>query len=695
MPSILFNEELAAVDPARSFFYTTNPAWGENEWSVSGWAVTGGSDAALEHGASEALHALGYRFWTPQKTTRPASLPAGGVTLARQQFVLPYASMFLNYGFGDTQKQAEFDRWRVLNNVADARRPAGHTWGSIINWANAQNGYYTNNPGLLITAGSPSFDVTTPASRAANLAKCCEYLRVYINEFQRASFDPNDGDTQSSELVFGFANDVVAELRATTHPNAMLGVYAYAGHRAPVAFPCPHIYVQVALGFNNLGIGYQALVQQWGAVAAEVSLRGYGDIAAWDGWFPTNSGVTRRNFFFDEFPGYIASGATGINIETSAHWCKNIISHYHAIRFWKTGQGSHDAVLSEVLPAIYDNDAAVRALFEFWGDPRARPSAYVFAESCRLIDAMRDSAYKTEFQRYMTVILRDFELLKITARDGNYFTRLEQNLRWATALGNDGSMHAYAYSRQVSNSNTTTNGRPDLNFGNNPHWKRFPAHPSQSDYQREKDRISYAVGRPAAMMDEDLVVVAVAPTGAAAANLSSATDYTTLDVATFVFEGSGSVTVTYRDSFRPPLNLSFSGGLNEFTIYFSATTTWDGGTLYLKNYPSVTLEPSVSGQRWAYVPRIVRGRLLLSSSARLTVIDSVGRKDVKENFAPFSAGMANPQTIVPGVCRIDNINTRGVHQFGNLNPYISPSPTVQLMPRALAVREALSFVEAA
>jgi hypothetical protein len=695
MPSEFFNEELQTVDPARSFSYSINSGWGDNEWSVSGWTVTAGSDKALEHGASEAMHAMGFRWWTPQKTTRPASVPAGGVTLARQQFLMPYAAMFLNYGFGDSDLQAEFDRWRTLNNIADTRRPVGHTWGTIINWANAQNGYYTSNPDLLITAGALSFDVTTPASRAANLAKCCEYLRTTINEFDRASFDPNDGDTQSSELVFGFANDVAAELRATTHPNAMLGVYAYAGHRAPVAFPCPHVYVQVALGFNNLGIGYQALVQQWGAVANEVSLRGYGDIAAQDGWLPMNSGIVGSTFFSSAYPGYISSGANGINMETSGNWCKNIVSHYHAIRYWKTGASTHESVLAEMLPAIFGNDARVFDLFVYWGASRNTASAYTFNRSCQIIDAMPDSAHKTEFQRYMAIILRDWELTQRTVKDGVYMTRLEQNLRWSHSLRAAGTIHSYAYSRQLANSNTTTNGRPDLSFGSNPHWQRFPELPPLSAYTSARDAIARLSGRPSELEGEDLVLATVAPTGQAAASTTIATDFTTLGVATFAFIGPGTVTVTYSEAFRGPEVLEFGAGRHDFTILFNAVTTWSGGTLFLKAYPQVRLDPSVGGQRWAYIPRIVRGKVRVSSNSRLTLVDADGRKDIVRNFAPFSAGMNNPQTLVPGVARVDNINTRGTHVFGNLSPYVSPSPTVQLMPRALAVREALSFVEAA
>jgi hypothetical protein len=690
MPSALFNAEVALVDPARQFTYTINPAWGENEWGVSGWLVTAGSDAALEHGASEALHSMGFRWWTPQKTTRPASLPVGGVNLPRQQFVMPYMNMYLNYGFNDAARQDEYSRWATLNNVADQRRPVGHAWSAIINWANAQDSYYTNNPGLLITAGSPSFNLTDPVARAANLAKCVEWCRLNINEFQRCHFDPADGDTQSSELVFAFANDVVAELRATTHPGAMLGLYAYAGHRAPVAFPCPYLYVQVALGFNNLGIGYQALVQQWGAAASEVALRGYGDIAAQDGWLPAYSGITQSQFFLNEYPGYIASGANGINMETSGNWLKNLVGHWHGLRYWKTGQGTHASALAEMLPALFNNDAAVADLYNLWGSPTAQLTDDLIYRSCQIVDAMQQP-HRAEFRRYMTFVMRDRQLARMGAtRDGFYMTRLEQNLRWAWGMVADGTVHSYAYARQLANTNVTANGRPDLNVGGSPHWRRFPAYSTDGDYVAMRDELAPRVARATVFDDPELVEVTVSPTGQAAALLTPATDYTTLGLAVFVVVGPSTVTTDYVDAFRPTEVREFGAGLHTFSIAASATTSWVGGRVYLQAYPVVRLDPSVSaGFRWAYVPRISRGKLRISSGSRITITDSVGRKDIAQNFAPFGSGMANPQTVVPGVVRVDNINTRGTHQFGNLNPFISPLPTVQLMPRALAQRENL------
>jgi hypothetical protein len=255
----------------------------------------------------------------------------------------------------------------------------------------------------------------------------------------------------------------------------------------------------------------------------------------------------------------------------------------------------------------------------------------------------------------------------------------------------DGSVHSYAYGRQLANSNVSDNGRPDLNVNVGPHWRRYPAQSTVSDYTAHRDELAPLVERPAELLDTDLVQVAVAPTGFAASALTPATDFTTIGLAVFMFSGPGTVTTEYVEAFRPTEVRNLGDGLHEFSISASARTYWTGGVLYLKAYPVVRLDPTVggTGNRWAYVPKIVRGKLRVSSGARLTIMDSVSRKDITQNLAPFGSGAANPQTVVPGVCRVDNTNTRGDHKFGNLAPFISPYPTIQLMPRALAVREGL------
>lgn len=698
--SSLFNDELQTVDAGKSFFYSVNGAWATNEWQVSGFDVTGGSDAACEHGASEALYQMGFRFWTPQKTTRPAMIPEAGVTLARQEFSLPYQNLYTNYSFGsDPTLDASFARWRVLNCCGDQRRPVGHAWPGLISSIEAEDGFFTTNPTFYtgtIGQANASFNLDLGASDLATLRdRVALHLSTRLNAEGRASFDPQDGSTWTSEQVWGFANDVVSKIRET-ESDAKLGLYAYAGHRAPVAFECPHLYCQIALGFNDLGIGYPALVAAWAAVVPEIALRGYGIIAAQNEWGPFERGILKRNSL-EDYDSYILSGANGVNMETTASWCPGVIGHYRALRYWRDSETTYEQVLEDAVVRLYNNDSNVRDLFMYWSGLDASEFNSSLKRSNDIIADMPDSEHKTEFQRYMTWLMQHRRLtVNTTEHSPLYFVRLEKNLRWSSGMEQLGTVHHYAYARQLANSNTSNNGRPDLSFDASAHWDRYPELPTTQDWSAQRTEIERASDRPVELDDPVRVLATVTPDTTEAADLLSATDFLTLGTATFLFVGPGSVTVNYdREQFLDTTT-EYGAGLHEFSIFAEATTSFSGGMLFLRAFPAVRMDPASSGgRRFLFVPKMVRGRLLLQSDSRLTVFDAAGRKDIKENLPPFSSGFADPRVLRAGHLRIDNTNTRGIHGFANINPYISPSPYRMLMPRALAIREGLSFEELA
>lgn len=693
--SVRFNTELHLVDAGRTFTYAVDAAWGENEWQVSGFAVTGGSTEACEHGASEALYQMGYRFWTPQKTTRPSTIPSGGVTLARQQFVMPYQNMYTNYSFGsDPTMDALFVRWQTLNCCRDSRRPVGHAWPAIINAIEAADGFFTTNPTYMtgtVGSASNSFNLNlTGADRTALINRIAAHLVSILNANNRAAFDPQDGSSWTSEQVWGFGNEVVARVRDTA-PNALLGIYAYAGHRAPVTFQCPHLYVQVALGFNDLGIGYPALVEAWGEVVPEVSLRGYGIIAAQNEWGPFEGGILARNSLRD-YPSFRDSGANGISMETTAHWTPGIIGHYRALRYWRDGVTTYEQVLADAVSKIYNNDSRVTELFMYWSEPGVGEFNTTLRRSCDIIAAMPDSEYKTEFQRYMSWLMRHRRLTaNTTIHSPTYFVRLEQNLRWAKGMEQLGNLHYYAYARQLANNNTDANGRPDLSFDANAHWFRFPTLPTEADFQSLHAEYIRIADRPSELDDTTLVLATVTPDTSEPADLLGATSYLTRGAATFFFVGPGTVTTNYILDRFTDTTTEYGAGLHEFTIFADATTTFSTGMLFLKAFPIVRMDAaSGGGRRFLYIPRSVRGRVELTSGSRITIFDATGRFDVSRNVPPFLAGFHNPQRLRAGQLRIDNTNTSGFHQFGNVNPFISPSPYRMLMTQALAVKEGLS-----
>ncbi len=685
-----FDAELAAVDATRSFTQSINPSYGENEWSVAGYAITAGSDTAVQHGASEALYQLGYRFWTPAKRTRPGVLPSGGVILPRQEFSFSYIRQFFNYGAGGGNTGADLKLWNELQCVDDTRRPVGHAYPAIINAIDAQDRFFSNNPNYMtgsVGSATNSFNLDlTGSDYTALINRVAEHLAVNLNAQKRASIDPNDGSTWASEQVFGFANDVAAVI-AQAEPDVMLGLYAYAGHRAPVSFQCPRLYVDIARGFNNLGIGYLAMGKLWSEVVPEFGLRCYGDIAAWDGYMRH---LPAR--YLDDFAEHATDGAVGISMETSGNWTKNLIAKQHWVRHWRNGTTTYQDVLLDAVDKLYEGDSRVADLFTFWSTSSASASTLGMVHAAKIVDAMPDTEYRAEFERYLSIALTHEKLhsSRIVEFSGPYFTGLERNLRASKAAEADSEFHHYAYARRMANSNTGSNGRSDLSFEANPHWERFPLAYDHADFLAALGEAEQQlVQRPSELRDENLIVVETEPY--LGATPSVAVSYNTEGSATFVFLGPGTVTIDYGTETTKNDILSFGSGLHQFTITGKATTTWTGGILFLSLYPATRLEPNLGDriglQRWAYAPRIVAGKVSVSSGSRIRFGTADGRFDIRESRPPFTSGFADPRGLPSGVVRIDNVNTRGVHQLTNLNPYVSPTPYRMLMPFALAQRE--------
>jgi hypothetical protein len=691
-----FNAELAEVNGTNSFTQTIDAAYGVNEWSVDGYAITAGSNTAVQHGASEALYQLGYRFWTPSKRTRPSTLPASGVRLPRQQFSYAYVQQFFNYGFGGgstgAQLQADYDLWRQLMCFDDTRRPVGHAWPSIINAIDAQDGFFTNNPTYIIGTpgvGQPSFNLDlTGVDRESLVTRVAHHIAPRLNAQKRHSIDPNDGSTWSSDQVFGFANEV-ADVVAQTEPDVMLGLYGYAGHRTPVSFQCPRLYVDIARGFNDLGIGYLAMGKRWSQVVPEFGLRCYGDIAAWEGYLrhiPAS--------YLDEFAEHAADGAVGISMETSGNWVKNLIAKQHWARHWRDGATTYQDVLSDAVDKLYEGDSRVADLFTFWAGLGNTSGVFSQIQAAKIVEAMPDTQYRSEFEHYLTIALAHERLhgSLVEKNSGPYFTGLERNLRASKAMEASSSFHHMAYARRVANANTSLNGRPDLSFNANAHWDRFPQAYDQADFLEALALAeSSLVQRPDELLDEDLIVVDTQPYPGATQTTPS-TAFETQGIATFVFMGPGTVTVDYLSAAKADDVLTFGTGLHQFTISQAAITAWAGGVLFLSMFPSTRMEP-VTGNgndgrhRWAYVPKIVAGKASAKSGSRIRFVSADGNLNVKEAEPPFSSGFDDPRRLPAGIVRVDNVNTRGTHRLTNLNPYVSSTPYKMLMPFDLAKRE--------
>ena len=694
--SPFFDEELAKVDEAKEFSYVLDAdTYGENEYSVSGYTVTGGSEAAQAHGAQEALFDLGYRLWSPYHEYRPETLPSEGVTIAKRENNFPYMNFLITYGFGSSgyAESIKFERWRTLHNLRDSRLPVGHAWPSIINAINASGSPL--DPSYYTTGSSQSYFVLDDGPIEAALAEIVgAYMAANLNAEGRKSFDPNDGSQYDTETYLRFANAVM-DVTRQTEPNAEFGFYAYAGQRAPpVTQDASRFYVQVALGFNDLGIGYPELVRRWGEKTNRVNLRGYGDIGAWGGYQVMMGGIVNKDYFdgsifnMDQFK---AAGVRGLNLETSTNWIKNVVSHYHCIRYCQTGSSTYDDVLSDMVAKIWDNDSNVYDLFQLWGT--ASLSDATLRQSCQIIDAMPDTAYRLQFRQQIALTMQHrYATDGVAKHSPQYFTRLEQNLRWNWGL-RDAGVHAYSYLRREANSNVSNNGRSDLNcLTPSKHYHRYPTVPTDADYEVLRDRLAAKVATyPAEVMDGgEVVMVNVSPSGLAGSgstNPSATSAVRGRNPTSVIVLGPGTLTVDYSGSPARQDVFTVPSGLHQYQVsanfraeYTSPFMWWDAATQVFLHYADWI--PEAPPLHWIYVPQMVRGK-----------VDLLGAGVTDSLLGNVSLGASTRRDLTPGVLRLRVQSTAARLVPGNVNRWISLHPHWHLLPKALAKREfpSLSF----
>ncbi len=682
-----FNEELNLVDPTRAFTTQSRYSdYGENEWSVSGWTIYGGSDEACEQGASEAMYQMGYRWYTPEWTVRPLSLPSGGITLPRQEFAFPHFYLFYNYGYASwaTYKEAAFNRWRALNCANDRRRPAGHAWPSLISAIEAVDGFFTANPtymtGTIGHAGASfNLDITGTDYDALVDRVAIEVLNRLIDG--RTNFDPQDGAIWSSDQVVAFANAVVAKVQETV-PDAELGIYAYASHRDAPTIDGPSIYTLVSTGFGG---NYIQLVQDWGAKVKSVGLRGYGIIAAQDEYSPFRGGIRNDGAFENElisYTSFMASGCNALSMESTGHHIPALVGHYALFRMMRTGNvNSHELVRADLLAHLPEFTDATKALYYFWGASSA--NAFTHAKTYALIDALPDNALSTQIRRYRTWYR--YVMLKVnplrSGRSGTYFSRLERALRFGKALQDDGILHGYAYGRQEANTHIQPD-RPDLHTGANPHWVQHGEYPTQTLYDTLKLEEQSSLQRPAFLDDTTLALCEVTPL--IAPPQVPATSFETSDGnPDYVFVGPGDVTTQSG-------TVTYGPGLHRFNA--TGLVSFNGGLLFVSSFPDIKIDDGDHlGDQWLYIPKAVRGRAYLSCDIRLTLRDANQSFDIGPHIPPFGI-KDDPRQLQIGQCRFSWGGVRGTVQNLNCNPWISPQYDRALMPMALATREGLTIL---
>lgn len=707
--STAYQEAIDLVDNTKILtFHTEEPGYDAMEWSYSGLDVYGGSDQACEAGAAELLHEMGFRFYAPNPDwgwKLPASINTG-LSAVKQKNWFESTNIWLAYGHSwsaewaasRTTLNANMSKWQKLTGVGIPIYPAGHRWDNIIGQNSA---WFASNPQVLMD--SNSFDLATLQDAVDqtdynNLVMICaaEILKQGLSSFNRASFDPSDGDTNNSDRVFSFSKDVVDQVRAGTsaigthpardgNPDAQLGVYAYAGHRLPPTNSAsPGIYTQVALAFNSTGLSYLELVEGHAEKCDAIMLRDYLDTQVWSQSAPLAAKVRLANLG-TSYDGYKAAGCVGSNSEFAANWFNNIAGTYNIIRKWKTGTSDYDAMMEEMVDDLFDGDPAVKDLYTLFGNSRETYHLWNLKRIFDIVSRMQDSWYKTYF-KYWAVILYELRYLPdqtpIAQQDASdpFPAAFSKMMAHVIAVRDLDIMHSYAFMRQQANAVVATN-YPDLRYSATPkpdYWTS-PYLPTDYDFNKAHATLSADTDRDADLDSEDLVLVR-GITARYGNGSAAGTNFYCEGLARYLYIGPGSITFTEE---TPDPDTTFTEDYPEGVNVIYMTGNWKatptGGYLFLDGFPSVRKDPSLDSNAWLYVPTRCKDNVKITSSVRIVINDGTGELDIFPSTDP-----ATVAALRTGQLYVQPTETRGAFQILNANRYLSLNPNIALMPRVIA-----------
>lgn len=727
--SAFFQDEINLVDATKILTFVSDGTYAPLEWSYNGLEIRGGSDIACEHGASELLEAMGFRYYAPSGSDfriYPVAIATNLIQAKTKKWIS--ARFFLVYGHSYVAAYEPdrvtlnnaFSRWTILNGVTRSVYPAGHRWINIIGGVNALSSFFTNNPQYLSDVDSFALATLTAGEYTTLVEICAAWLlrdTANWNEFGRTHFDPSDGDGNTSDLVFPFVKAVGAKCRAgtaaiagmaaqTARPSAEVGVYAYAGHRLPPTLSiAPEGYTQVALGFNNTSLSYQELVEAHAARASAIAIREYLD-TIWSDGNPLANARAKIDYF-DRYDPFVAVGAQEANCEFTGHWLINLVFARYCVRKFADGTYSWSDALSDVTTNLFNGDQAAIDLYTFWSDPFQGFHKYNLRSSFELVDEMQDATwYKPLFQDLMVILYEQLYLPPQLATDHpdhdtpadpfpDAFSALMTKIM---AVRLDDTIHSYERIRQLANTNV--NGYPDLKFSANPvpGWMATPIAPTEAQFIAYLAAIQADTVRDAALDSEDLVLVSGITPRPPSGNVAASSTFT-IGTASYRIIGPCTVTMTECDDFGVALVggevivNEYGPGMHILQINGIWTAECSTGLAFLDTFFEVRKDPhvigAVLGDHYMYFHAAISGSVDIEAISRWRFGVSTGVFDL---LPSTDVSYADPSTLEVGQLRVDRLNTRGSFRNTNAPRFLSMRPDMALLPRAIAEAEFSSLL---
>jgi len=452
--------------------------------SKQGLVIRGNSDTALQHGAWDLLHRLGYRQYFPGKTWEV--IPGlDKLTLELNVKESPaYASRRIWYGYGLWEHNKEAYRDWVMKNRMEGSFTlnTGHAYHGLISSQRetfeAHPEYYalvdgerkihdhsklcTSNPGVLEAAGKyglaffekhPDADsVSVDPSDGGNWCECkdCETM----------------GPPNERALIL--ANHVAKVVTAKLGDGKFVGMYAYNYHSQPPSIQVhPNVIISAATAFIKEGMKIDDIVSGWSEKGATIGIREYYSVNTWDRDLPGAARGSNLDYLSETIPKFHKAGAKFLSAESCDNWGPNGLGYYFASRLmWDPGEAERrDEIEDEFLENCFGLAKEPMRAFYHLLDGSNKRARLVYDDLLARMFAALDEAGK--LAKGDEVIQRRIDDLVLYTRHAELYDAYRQAngparqiafeamIRHAYKIRDTFMVHSYALYRDVHNRDKT------------------------------------------------------------------------------------------------------------------------------------------------------------------------------------------------------------------------------------------------
>jgi len=336
--------------------------------------IIGRTPLAVQNAVWDLLYRIGFRQYLPGKKWEmwPAD-PNLAVDLDVAESP-DYFTRRLRVGattWPENRKAVE--EWKRRNRmISGFSLSSGHVYGRIV----SQNReFFDKNPG---TYTGPQRDPKLDASQQAVLDIVGTYV---LKEMEKdpnrdsISMEPSDGGDWPEHSRLGSpSNQAVtlanyaAQILRTNYPGRKVGIYAYNLHSPPPDINVePDVIVGVATSFIKGGYTADFLMEKWHEKGAEIGVREYLGVAAWDFGLPGRARASDLDYIGRTLSQFHERGARYWDSEVSEAWGVYGLGYFLAARaLWNTKEADNrDALADEFFARSFGNSASImKQLFQ-------------------------------------------------------------------------------------------------------------------------------------------------------------------------------------------------------------------------------------------------------------------------------------------------------------------------------------------